>query len=596
MPMNLLILLVERVGVLIALAFLFTRSAAFRRMVEGRMQPAERLWLGLAFGVCGVLGTYTGVVIGPEGAAPATLVGTPLLPEEAIANSRAVSVILAGFLGGPVTGLIAGALAGGHRLLLGGFTGLACGLATASQGLVAGLLRRMPGRMHSTLSPGSALLAAAVLEIMQMVIILLVAKPYPAALALVRMIALPMIVANSLGVAFFVVAARVILDAEAAREADAARKTLAIATQTLPILEQGLSPDSALEAARLIRSVTGMAAVALTDTERILAHVGIGDDHHRPGARLFTAVTRRAIAEDRTQVAPDAAAIECDHPHCPLQAAVVVPLHEGGQVVGALKLYFNPERSRAPLELAEGLGYHFSTQLTLARAQRQAALLDKAEIRALQAQIQPHFLFNALNTVMALIRLDAGKAREVLGHLADFLRRNLQSTQEETVPLAREIEHVRNYLAVEEARFGDRLTVTYALDPAVQAVPLPPLTLQPIVENALVHGLKGVKRPWQIAIRAQVSGGQAEISVSDNGRGIDPDRLATLLDRPAASRGIQSGLALRTPYILMAPEGFRLPVSVAYPLGLAITAAIVILFALKVRPNFGILLPQGSDD
>jgi len=543
-PVNLLIMLVERVGVLIALAFLLTRSAAFRRMMEGRVRRGERVWLGLAFGLFGVLGTYTGVVISPEGVAPAALVGTTLLPEEAIANSRAVAVILAGLMGGPVTGLIAGALAGGHRMLIGGFTGLACAIATAAQGLVGGMLRHMQGRMHGGLPPGRALLAAGLLEIMQMVVILLIARPYAPALALVRMIALPMIVANSLGVAFFVVAARVILDAEAAKEADAARKALVVATQTLPILEQGLSRDSALEAARLIRSVTGVSAVALTDTERILAHVGVGDDHHRPGERVLTAVTRRAIQEDRTQVAADAAAIECRHPHCPLQAAVVVPLHEGDQVVGTLKLYFNPERSRTPQELAEGLGYHFSTQLTLARAQRQAALLDKAEIRALQAQIQPHFLFNALNTVMALIRLDAEKAREVLGHLADFLRRNLQSTQEETVSLAREIEHVRNYLAVEEARFGDRLTVTYSLEPDALSVPLPPLTLQPIVENALVHGLKGVQRPWRIAIRAEAADGQVEISVSDNGCGIDPDRLATLIDRPAAARGRQSGLAL----------------------------------------------------
>lgn len=543
MPINLLILLVDRIGLLIAIIFLLTRVPAFRRMMGGNIRPAERVWLGLVFGLFGVLGTYTGVVVRPEGVDPATVVGTSLLPEEAIANSRAVSVIVAGLLGGPVTGTLAGALAGGHRLLIGGFTGVACALATFSQGVLSGLLRLVPGRTHG-LSPGRAFLAAAALEIMQMAIILLVARPQEAAVALVRLIALPMVAANSIGVAFFLVAARVILDAEAAREADAARKALAIATRTLPMLEQGLTPESALEAARLIHSVTGVTAVALTDTERILAHVGVGDDHHRPGERVLTKATRRAIQEDRLQLARGPAEIQCSQPRCPLQGVVVVPLRESDQVVGTLKLYFNPDRTRPPLELAEGLGFHFSTQLTLGLAQRQAALLDKAEIRALQAQIQPHFLFNALNTVMALIRLDAGKAREVLGHLADFLRRNLQSTQEETVPLAREIEHVRNYLAVEEARFGDRLTVTYSLDPKALSVPLPPLTLQPIVENALVHGLKGMRAPWQITIRAEVAGGRAAISVSDNGRGIDPQRLATLLDRPAASRGRQSGLAL----------------------------------------------------
>ena len=126
MPVSLLILLVERIGLLIALAFLLTRAAAFRRLVAGRGRPAERVRLGLIFGLFGILGTYTGVVVGPGGVDPATLVGAPLLPEEAIANSRAVTVIIAGLMGGPGMGLVAGAAAGGHRLLIGGFTGLAC--------------------------------------------------------------------------------------------------------------------------------------------------------------------------------------------------------------------------------------------------------------------------------------------------------------------------------------------------------------------------------------------------------------------------------------------------------------------------------------
>ncbi|HEY8346232.1 MAG TPA: LytS/YhcK type 5TM receptor domain-containing protein [Symbiobacteriaceae bacterium] len=462
MLISLLILLVERIGLLIALAFVLTRIPAFRRLMQGNIRPADQVWLGIVFGLVGILGTYTGVVVRPEGVDPSTTVGTSILPEEAIANSRAVPVIVAGLLGGPATGILAGTLAGGHRLLIGGFTGPACALATFTQGVVSGLIRLVPGRTHGSVSPGRAFLVTVTLEIVQMVMILLVAKPPEAAIALVRLIAVPMVVANSLGVAFFLTSARVILDAEAAREADAASKALAIATQTLPMLEQGLTPESALKAARLIHSVTGVSAVALTDVERILAHVGVGDDHHRPGERLLTAATRRAIREDRIELATDPAAIECSHPRCPLQGVVVVPLHEGNQVVGTLL----PQASivkrlwvAIPL-LVVGFG------LTL---------------------INFNFLwryFAWANQTMAMIALWVG--------------------------------------AMSLVKCG--------------------------------------KPHWVCSV---------------------PATFMT---------------AVSFTYILMAPEGFRLPAAIGYPLGLAITVAIALLFAIRVRPTFGTLAPESGDD
>lgn len=535
----------ERIGLLVALAFLATRFRVFRSLFAGQASWRERIQLGLIFGLFGIIGTYTGVIVTTRGVTWGELVGGPLHSADAIANSRAVSVVVAGLVGGPVTGLTAGLLAGTHRLLIGGFTGLACAVATTSQGLLSGLLRRHLTQRNTTGLPAEVgLLVGVLMELLQMAIILLIARPYTAALGLVKLIALPMIVANSLGVAFFLALTRSILTSEAALEGDAARKALSIATRTLPFLSKGLTMETAQAAAEVIRSLTALSAVALTDTQQILAHVGVGDDHHRPGVPLRTRVTTQAIDDDRILVAEDAQEIQCDRAGCPLHGVVVVPLHESDQVVGTLKLYYDPARTRAPLELADGLGYHFSTQLSLARVQEQGELLKKAEIRALQAQIQPHFLFNALNTVMALIRIDPEQARAVLGHLGDYLRRNLQSTQVETVPLAQELEHVRHYLAVEQARYGPRLQVTHQIDPRALSIPIPPLTLQPLVENAIAHGLKAVRGPWQIHLTARVDGGHATVSVQDNGQGIAPDRLTGLLERPAPSSGQRSGLAL----------------------------------------------------
>lgn len=543
MPSQLLIMLVERIGLLVGLAFIATRLHIFRSLLLGNSGLQERIRLGLLFGLFGVLGTYTGVLVGPDGVDWRHLVAGPISPEEAIANSRAVAVIVAGLMGGRTTGMVAGLLAGGHRFLLGGFTGLACGIATFSQGLIAGFIgERFSRRGWLNLPTWASLLFAFLLEIMQMALIIAIARPVDDAISLVRLIAVPMIVANSAGVALFQLVCRAILTHEAAVEGDAAKNALRIATRTLPFLRTGLTLESAQAAAAVIRAETAVTAAAITDTERILAHVGVGSEHHRAGEPLLTNATRQAIAQNRLVLAEGRAQIECAQPNCPLQAVVIVPLQEQQRPVGTLKLYYNPQRSRAPVELAEGLAYHFSTQLALARAAHNAALLDKAEIRALQAQIQPHFLFNALNTVTALIRREPERAREVVGHLGDFLRRNLHSTQCETVSLRQELEHVKHYLTVEQARYGERLTVTYEVAPDVLQTPIPPLTLQPLVENAISHGLQRIRRGGQIHLKA-VRNGSVVITVSDNGQGITPSRLAQLLEQPASSQS-GSGLAL----------------------------------------------------
>lgn len=269
MPEALLITMGERIGLLVALAFLATRFRVFRHLIVGQATRVERLGLGLVFGLFGIVGTYSGVVVTPGGVTWGDVVGGLLPPEEAIANSRAVSVIVAGLVGGPWTGLTAGLIAGGHRYLMGGFTGLACAIATTTEGILSGLLRRPLTRGGSvSLSPGTGLLVGMLMEMLQMTLILLIARPYGAAFALVRLIAIPMTVANSLGVAFFLALTRSILAGEAALEGDAAKKALLIATRTLPSLSKGLTIETAKAAAVVIRSVTEVSAVALTDTPR----------------------------------------------------------------------------------------------------------------------------------------------------------------------------------------------------------------------------------------------------------------------------------------------------------------------------------------
>lgn len=535
----LLIFMAQRMSFIIAIAFLFTRWSRFRALLENKPVLKNKFLLALIFGLFGIIGTYTGITVSP-GQVQHQFLGS-LSYEYAIANSRAIGVMVAGLLGGPLTGLGAGLLAGIHRMSLGGFTDVACGISTVSEGLLAGVVY-WKLRQQAVISPGVALATGIAGEIGQMAIILMVAEPFHKALALVKIIAVPMIVANSLGIALFIAIVRTVVEHERTVGAVQAQKALAIADKTLSHLRTGLNFDSALATARIIYEKSGAGAVAITDHRFILAHVGEGADHHLPGAPILTEVTRQVLERGELKVATSPSEILCKNRECPLQSAIVVPLHSGKKVIGTLKLYFIKRRKpdRIMVELARGLAQLFSTQLELGEAERQARLLQDAEIKALQAQINPHFLFNALNTVVSLIRTSPDDARGVLVQLGNYIRQNLKSSLNKWTSLETELKHVQAYLAVVQARFSNRLNVTVDVPARFYGIALPPLTLQPLVENAIQHGFAKITEESAVCIGAIEHDGDLVITVKDNGTGIKPEKLKNLLDeeKSQGSEGI----------------------------------------------------------
>jgi two-component system, LytTR family, sensor histidine kinase AlgZ len=157
----------------------------------------------------------------------------------------------------------------------------------------------------------------------------------------------------------------------------------------------------------------------------------------------------------------------------------------------------------------------------LAMLERQEAL--RAQLQALQARTNPHFFFNSLNTVASLIVEDPQLAERTLERLADLFRYALDSARTPLVPLSRELDIIRDYLAIQEARFGDRLRVSVSCDPTVATVEVPPLLLQPVVENAILHGLKD-RSGGRVDVRAWRDGDRVVIDVTDDGPG--PGRSA----------------------------------------------------------------------
>lgn len=521
--MTLLVALAERLSVIVAVAFLMTRNQTFRRFIRSQMSKRGVFTLTLTFAAFSMLGTYSGVPI-----------------HGALANSRAVGAVSAGLLGGPLVGLGAGLIAGLHRYLFyGGFTGLACALSTTVEGLFGGLVLHF--WKNRTLNWKVGIVTGMLAEVMQMGIILLVARPFSEAWQLVQVIALPMIVVNGLGVGVFLSIVDMILTEEERIAASEALKVLRIADLTLPYLRTGLNRESAQQAAESIYRMTGVAAVALTNRVEILAHIGLGSDHHIPSQPFLTEATHKVLTNGRILEASSETEIQCSQLDCPLRSAVIVPLRQGETVVGALKLYWAERGKSGPgLGLAEGLAKLFSTQLELAELDQQKELRAEAEIRALQAQIHPHFLFNALNTIASLIRTKPEQAREVLVFLGEFLRHNIR--QEAPFHSVREEQkQVQAYLAIEKARFGEKLQIEVEVQPGTEDILLPPLILQPLVENAVRHGLLPKEEGGLVRLSLRRLGDTLAIEVSDNGIGITAFKLRTLL-QPHTSSGEGIGL------------------------------------------------------
>src|SRR5690606_31491430 len=180
------------------------------------------------------------------------------------------------------------------------------------------------------------------------------------------------------------------------------------------------------------------------------------------GSPVKTSLTKKVIESGEFVIANRKEEIGCEHAGCKLKSAIIVPLKEDDRVIGTLKLYKDEENSMTPIEqeLALGLGVIFSTQIELGKIDYQAELLAKAELKALQAQINPHFLFNALNTIISLIRTQPEDARKLLLHLGNYFRNNLQEFDSE-VDFYKEIDNVKSYLEIEKARFKDKLNIIY---------------------------------------------------------------------------------------------------------------------------------------
>lgn len=519
---NLIVAILYNFSVIGLSAYMITRLPPVRRLLlERSIRWRDRFFLILVFGLLSILGNGLGI---------------PILGS--LANSRIVGPIVGGLLGGPIVGIGAGIMGGVIRYTMGGFTMVPSVLANVIAGLIAGLVHMRYGSRNITLL--ISFLAAFVCEIILKIMVLAIAKPFEAALALEKIIFLPTITANCLSTVLFIYIFREMYKDQDYAYASSAHQAMQSIRRTSNLLHEGLHKESAQIMADVIYQELKPDAVCITDKTKILAFRGLGADHHLPNTpsgsieSLYEAHLNGKIILNDNQ-----AYIGCDNPACPLAIILSVPLVVNTELLGSISLFKTKNKRflEHEIELAQGLADFASSQLSSRKINQQTRLLAQAEYNTLKAQVNPHFLFNTLTTIRILILKDPQNARLLIKDLSEILRQTLNQKQE-LISLSDEISTIKRYLRLEKARFGDRISVHWDIPENALDIPIPVFTLQPLVENAIKHGLSPRRDGGSIFIRIWLQEDNIFLCVEDDGVGLHSSNSQSTLTKTGTGIGL----------------------------------------------------------
>lgn len=308
-------------------------------------------------------------------------------------------------------------------------------------------------------------------------------------------------------------------------------RTLAIASKIFVHTRHGLTPEASLGACKIILPETMAAAMCITDGRQVLASWGEWSERCPAGTKVVLDTTLRVM--DEGQVSVCARDGQEDARFFPsLHAAIVAPITMRERCVGTLELYY-PRMSSIDMRqraLAGGFADLLSTQLASYELDRMSEVSVHAELRALQSQVDPHFLFNTISTIVSLVRTEPEKARSLLIDFSNYYRQTL-SDSEALTTLDRELEQGIRYINLMQARYGaERLSIRSDIDPATMDAKVPPFILQPLLENCIKHAMREME-PLSIVLTSQETDDGIEITVADDGVGMS-EQVRTSLFEP----------------------------------------------------------------
>lgn len=501
---DMLLAVFDRAALMLICLFFLTRTPLFRKLLHKENENHTALELTAVtaiFSLFAIFGTLSGINV-----------------EGSLINVRTIAIMSGGILFGPWVGIITGVISGTHRFLIDihGPTSIPCLITSITAGVLSGYINK---KVKKALHWKVGILAGMLCETLTMVLILLMARPFSLGLDIVMNIAAPLILgASSIGLIVLLVQS--VEDEKEVIAARQARLALDIANKTLPYFRD-INAESLASICRIIRDDIDADAVAITDNKNILAYVGVGAEEYNIGHETLSDMTKATLESGEITVRNN----DEMHRTPQIHSLIIIPLWEKGEVTGSLKIYYcDPHRITYSLKvMAIGLSQIMSTQMEVSRTEQLREMANKAEMRALQSKINPHFLFNALNAISSSIRAKPDVARQLVINLSRYLRYNLE-LNDELIDLRKELHQVQDYIAIEQARFGSKLTVIYDIDDDI-SVKIPSLLIQPLVENAIVHGIQKCSGKGVVVISIKHHAKGIWVSVKDTGHGINQETI-----------------------------------------------------------------------
>jgi Putative regulator of cell autolysis len=495
--------LLERMALIALAAYIYNQSHIFKNLIKDELKITDKIGMIIFFSIVSIIGTYTGVNLEPY----------------AIANTRPIGAIVAGYVGGPIVGVIVGLIGGTHRYLIGGFTAQACGIATIVEGITGALARKYS--KDGAFSVKSSFIGAVIAECLQMLILLIFSRPLEDTVNLVKVIALPMILINSVGVVIFINIIQNARNEYNILGAMQSQKALDIAKRTIGHMRKGLDEDTAKSVAEIIYEMSNNRGVFIGGKKGFLTYCGDQVDEE---------VLRKNL--QAYYKSPDYAIIKfiSDNREVFFICAPFFTSTNSFEGVIGLKVKSEKNINFYFWEFAKALSELLSTQIELHKLNKLAQEAHTAEFRALRAQIEPHFLFNALNTISSFCRTNPVRARELIIDLSNYFRQTLKR-QEDFISLKDEIDFVQSYLSIEKARFGDRLKLIIDIPENMMIMKVPAFILQPIIENSIKHGILPKPSGGSVFLKASCFQGEILFTIEDTGVGMEAERLKEVVNK-----------------------------------------------------------------
>ena len=496
--------LLEKSSLTIVLFIIITKIQGFKYIFQKENYKLKDLFIiSLIFTALAILGTYNGINV-----------------QGSLANTRIIAIVSGGVLFGPLVGISSGIISGFHRYItdIGGITAFPCFISSIFAGLLSGFFYKKISSKYKWIY---GIACGVISESFSMCLIYLLSKPHNIAIGIIKKIYIPMIV-GQISIGFLISIVDAIKKEKEEVAAMQSKLALDIANKTLPYF-RSINEKSLEKICRIIRDKIKSDAVSITDRNEVLAYVGVGEEAFKSPHTEISNITRCSIRENKIlniQVKEEESSIS---EKVNLKTAMIIPLIDSKGVIGTLKIYYTKkyDMSHSKKSLAIGLSQIISTLMEISKIEKIEKEKKKAEIKALQRQINPHFLFNALNTITSFIRINPDKARNLIINLSTYMRYNLE-VNDNLIDINKELEQVKAYVEIEKARFGDKLTVLYNIDDNIDAK-IPSLIIQPLVENAIIHGIRKNGGCGTVVIGVKKEDGYTKVWVENDGITIDFD-------------------------------------------------------------------------